>query len=348
MRVLQLGPYPPPHGGVQSNLVGIRTYLRKRNVPCSVINITRHRKPDTDDVYYPKNAVELIRLLWRLEYDILHLHLGGVLTNRLLALSAVCCLMGKGETVLTFHSGGYPSSPEGITAKPFSLRGFVLRRFDRLIGVNPEIIGFFKKLGVQENRMRLIYPHAFSAGDDSLEVPECLDRFFREHSPVFISVGLLESEYDLPLQIEAIGRVRETLLHAGLILIGSGSLEQDLRARIAAKMYGEHMLLTGDLAHAVTMRCIGQATAMLRTTLYDGDAVSVREALHLGTPVIASENGMRPAGVKLIPKQDLKALCAAMLEAAKSGRTATNTATPDDSNLEAVFKLYQELVGPVG
>src|SRR5437868_8743906 len=201
MKVLQLGPYPPPHGGVQSNLVGIRTYLRKRNVPCSVINITRHRKPDTDDVYYPKNAVELIRLLWRLEYDILHLHLGGMLTNRLLALSAVCCLMGKGETVLTFHSGGYPSSPEGITAKPFSLRGFVLRRFDRLIGVNPEIIGFFKKLGVQENRMRLIYPHAFSAGDDSLEVPECLDRFFREHSPVFISVGLLESEYDLPLQI---------------------------------------------------------------------------------------------------------------------------------------------------
>ena len=46
--------------------------------------------------------------------------------------------------------------------------------------------------------------------------------------------------------------------------------------------------------------------------------------------------------------RDGLALCAAMLEAAKSGRTATNTATPDDSNLEAVFKLYQELVGPVG
>ena len=344
MRILQLGPYPPPHGGVQSNLVGIRNYLRKKNVFCSVINITRHRKPDADDVYYPNNAWELIRLLGRLEYDILHLHLGGMLTNRLLALSAVCCAT-KSKTVLTFHSGGYPSSPQGKTAKPFSLRGIVLRRFDRLIGVNPEIIQFFRRLGVPENRMQLIYPHAFSAQDDSVELPENIGHFFREHSPVFISVGLLEPEYDLPLQIEVIRKVRETLPLAGLMLIGSGSLEQELRARIASKSYAEHMLACGDMAHDVTMKCIRQATAMLRTTLYDGDAVSVREALHLGTPVIASDNGMRPTGVKLIPKQDLHALHAAMLETASSGERPINAPAPDEANLEAVFNLYQELIG---
>jgi glycogen synthase len=344
MRVLQLGPYPPPHGGVQSNLVGIRSYLRKRNIPCSVINITRHRKLDADDVYYPKSAGELVRLLWRLEYDILHLHLGGMLTNRLLALGAVCSAT-KSKTVLTFHSGGYPSSPEGKTAKPFSWRGFVLRRFDRLIGVNPEIINFFQRLGVPEDRMRLIYPHAFSVQDDSVELPEALSLFLRRHHPIFISVGLLEPEYDLPLQLEGIEKVRETLPDAGLMLIGSGSLEQELRNRIAAKKDAQHMLLCGDVAHDATMRCIRQATAMLRTTLYDGDAVSVREALHLGTPVIASDNGMRPAGVKLIPKQDLQALCAAMLESTKSETGFRSAPSADESNLEAVFNVYQELMG---
>ena len=344
MRVLQLGPYPPPHGGVQSNLVGIRNYLRKKNVPCSVINITRHRKPNADEVYYPKNAWELIRLLGQLEYDILHLHLGGMLSNRLLALSAVCCAT-KSKTVLTFHSGGYPSSPEGQTAEPFSLRGLVLRRFDRLIGVNPEIIQFFRRLGIPDSRMRLIFPHAFSTQDESIELPDAMDRFFRDHSPVFISVGLLEPEYDLQLQIEVIGKVRETLTRAGLMLIGSGSLEQELRARITSKPYAEHMLLCGDLAHDVTMKCVRQATAMLRTTLYDGDAVSVREALHLGTPVIASDNGMRPAGVKLIPKQDLEALRAATLELAASAQAVRSAPAPDEANLEAVFNVYQELVG---
>ena len=78
MRVLQLGPYPPPHGGVQSNLVALRTFLRLQGVPCAVINITRHRKPDSDEVYYPRTAVGLIRLLSRLDYDVVHLHLGGI------------------------------------------------------------------------------------------------------------------------------------------------------------------------------------------------------------------------------------------------------------------------------
>ena len=63
MRVLLLGPYPPPHGGVQTNLVAVRAFLLKHGVPCAVINITRHRKPDAEEVYYPKDAFQLLRLL---------------------------------------------------------------------------------------------------------------------------------------------------------------------------------------------------------------------------------------------------------------------------------------------
>src|ERR1700751_2746248 len=113
MRGLQLGPYPPPHGGVQSNLVAIRSFLRKRGIPCAVINITRHRKQEADEVYYPESAFQLVWLLRQLKYDILHLHLGGVLSRRLLGLSMVCTLQPGCKTVMTFHSGGFPSTPEG-------------------------------------------------------------------------------------------------------------------------------------------------------------------------------------------------------------------------------------------
>ena len=40
MRVVQLGPYPPPHGGVQTNLVAIREYLRRQRP------FMRCRQPD--------------------------------------------------------------------------------------------------------------------------------------------------------------------------------------------------------------------------------------------------------------------------------------------------------------
>jgi len=346
MRVLQLGPYPPPHGGVQSNLVAIRSFLVKRNVPCAVINITRHRKADADDVYYPKTSLELLRLLFRLDYDIIHLHLGGMLTKRLLGLSLVCCLMPRSKAVLTFHSGGYPSSPQGRKAHPASLTGFVFRRFDRLIAVNPAIVEFFQKLGVPADRRRLIYPHSFSDdGGGSEPLPQNLASFFESHSPVLISVGLLEPEYDLPLQIAVLDRAREKFPNAGLVMIGSGSLEGELRAQIAARPYSSHLMLSGDVPHKATLEAVSRSDVMLRTTLYDGDAVSVREALYLGTPVIASDNGMRPQGVRLIASSNLDALSDAIQEVLSvKTEKGSRTAAADETNIEAVFKIYHELM----
>src|SRR5215469_4994371 len=315
MRVLLLGPYPPPHGGVQTNLVAIRSFLLKHGTPCAVINITRHRKPDRDQVYYPRDARQLLVLLGQLKYDIIHLHIGGILTTRLLALSLICAQWPGAKSVLTFHSGGYPSTPKGQSLGPNSLAGLVLRRFDGLIGVNEEIMAFFRKLRVSPHRARLISPYAFVADEQSSPaLPEPLAGFFATHDPVLISVGLLEPEYDLPLQIEVLPQLRQKFPETGLLLIGSGSLEHDLRKRIQESPCPPHILLAGDVPHAVTMEAVSRSRLMLRTTRYDGDALSVREALQLGTPVIATDNGMRPAGVRLVPVNDAAALGQVILE----------------------------------
>src|SRR5271165_4737753 len=141
--VLQMGPYPPPNGGVQTNLVAIRDYVRSRGLRCMVINLTRFRQQDHDDVFYPNGVLDTLRLLLRLPHAIIHMHIGGDLTLRLLLLSLLCCLLPRTRTVFTFHSGGYPTSPAGKQARPASFRGFVLRRFDRVIGVNPALVNLF-------------------------------------------------------------------------------------------------------------------------------------------------------------------------------------------------------------
>jgi glycogen synthase len=343
MRVIQLGPFPPPHGGVQTNLVAIRDYLRANGRRAAVINITRHRKPAADEVFYPKNAADTARLLLREPAEILHLHIGGNLSNRLLALGLFCCLVPGRKAVLTFHSGGYPSSPEGRATTRGSLRAFVMRRFDALIAVNEEIAGFFRQCGARPERIRVISPHA--AAQAGAGLPEPLQGFFAAHRPVLLSVGLLEPEYDLPLQIAVLARVRERHPEAGLAMIGSGSLEGDLRARMAATSYAGHLLLTGDVPHEGTLRAILECDAMLRTTLYDGDALSVREALDLGTPVIATDNGMRPAGCKLIPVSDEVALARAIEEALAEGRRAAVSEPAGEANLAAVLEVYRGLVG---
>jgi glycogen(starch) synthase len=345
MKVLLLGPYPPPHGGVQTNLVAIRAFLLKHGASCEVINITRHRQADANGVYYPKGSVQLLALLARLRYDVIHLHIGGMLTRRLLALSLACTSRPGTKSVMTFHSGGFPSTPEGQALGPASFAGFVLRRFDGLIGVNEEIVSFLRKLGVRPQRVRCISPYAFLPKDSSPDsLPSHVSDFLETHNPVLLSVGLLEPEYDLPLQIETLPLVRQQFPNAGLLLIGSGSLEASLRTKIDAGPDAPHILLAGDVPHGATMEAVSRAHLMLRTTLYDGDALSVREALQLGTPVIATDNGMRPTGVRLIPKSDSQALLRAIEQELQRPPERARPSSYDEGNLQAVYDFYRDLI----
>jgi len=330
---------------VQTNLVAIRDYLLAHGDECVAINLTSSRGKQGGGVFYPRSAGELARLLWRLRVDILHLHFGGELTARLLGLALVCTVLPGRKTVLTFHSGGYPTSPAGRTAGFWTLRGLVLRCLDGLIAVNPEIAAVFRKFGVRRERIRTILPFVVKAPDPSLPLPEPLGAFCAAHKPLLLTVGLLEPEYDLAMQVDALEDVLERFSGVGLIIAGAGSLEEELRRHIASKPYGRHILLYGDMPHAVTLRLMLGGDALLRTTFYDGDSVAVREALGLGLPVIATDNGMRPAGVRLIPRSNreelLRAICATVAE------TGARRPLPGDGqeNVRAVVEFYRELLG---
>src|SRR5262245_58765629 len=347
MRVLIIGPFPPPHGGVQTHVVALRQMLRNRGIECQVINLTRHRKPDADGVFYPRNALATLKLLVTLRYDIVHLHFGGGLTSRLLALAFVCSLMPKRRTVLTLHSGGFPSSMQGTRARKRSFLGFVLRRMNRLIGVNVELVSLFERIGVKPERIRLILPHAVASAEPAASLPRRLEAFFQSHKPVVTTVGLLEREYDLSLQIRALAQIRRQLSEAGLVIIGSGSLESDLQHQIDELSYRDHVFLCGDLAHAETLRAIADSDIFLRTTLYDGDSISVREALNLAVPVIATDNGMRPDGVRLVPPRSLNDLSSVATELLQSPQTEDETPIESgDENLRQVYDAYRELMRP--
>lgn len=348
MQVIQLGPFPPPYGGVQANLVAIREYLRQEGIDSGVVNLTRHRGTPGGTVFFPDTALKTARILLRLPTRILHLHIGGSVPLRMAALGLFCTLIPGRRTVLTFHSGGYPSSREGKSASAWSFRGFVFRRFDRIIVVNEQLADVFRRYGVLPKRIRLIYPYAVDRNEmaSSLSVP--LEHFYQSHDRILLSVGLLEPEYDLSLQIEVLERVLQRYPNAGLVIIGSGTLESQLRSQISSKAYSRHILLAGDVPHPQTLRAIHEADALLRTTLYDGDAISVREALCLGTPVIATDNGMRPPGPRLIPARNADALYSAIIEGLSGDpEHVARTSLSGVENLEAVVALYHELA-PIG
>lgn len=344
MHVLQLGPYPPPEGGINRNILAIREELRKAGHRCSIIATSKSSSVTPEaDVYHPRTPLELLRLLTKLDYDILHLHIGGDITARVMTLVFICSLFRRGKNILSFHSGGYPSTEEGKRAKRSSIRGSIFRRFSRVIAVNSLIANVFESYGVQKKAVSVILPYVHRLPDPNYSVPETLKRFAAKHSPFILTVGLLEAEYDLSLQIDALEHILEKFPDAGLMIVGSGSLSEELANAIAAKPYANKILLAGDVEHAAALHLIRDADVLLRTTLFDGDAISVREALFLGTPVVATDNGMRPVGIYLINVGDKEDLVGKVSDALSKPRKKDENIQPDTSNIDDVLKLYQTL-----
>jgi glycogen(starch) synthase len=344
LKVLLLGPYPPPHGGVEISLALLYDFLRQQGISCEVINLTRHRKAEGNGIYYPTNAMDVIRLLLRKKVEIVHLHIGGNVSWRLLGLGLICSLLPGRKLVLTLHSGGYPTSPAGKSAHSMSLRGFLFRLFDRIIVVNQAQVEMFIAFGVPLAKIRLILPSSLPGAIHDVSLPKTIVKFIASHDPVLLTVGGLEPEYDLPLQIEALGSLRKTNPHAGLLIVGGGSLDVELRNRIQAAPYADHVLLAGDIPHQAVLRIMSLSHVLLRTTMYDGDSIALREALHFGLPVVATDNGMRPNGVTLTPVGDLDGLCRSVESILHKPQIRTASPGADTSNLAAVVHLYEELV----
>ncbi len=346
MRIVQLGPLPPPHGGVSTNLMEINDLLISRGHSASVIAITSDSQTGhAPNTYKPRSAFQLLKLLMTLDFDIVHFHIGGDFGLRLAILTLVCGLLPGKKSAVTFHSGGYAGQALNF-AKPFSLRGLAFRSVDFVIGVNAQMLKMFRAYGVSEKRVKLILPFALKLPDPKVEVPQNLMEFANAHEPFLLSVGGLEPEYSHSFLIDAMGAVFEKQPNAGLMIIGSGSLETMLREQIASKNYAAKVFIVPGVEHDILLHLIEKADVLLRLTQYDGDAISVREALYLRTPVIATDNGMRPEGVTLVPSLPTPEVLAAKITEILATQTALQLDESGDGqrNIEAVLKVYEDLM----
>lgn len=341
MHVLLLGPFPPPEGGVARNIAAIRAYLKRNNHQCTVIRTTRKIvDQETEGVITPANAIGFLQHMLDSTADVIHVHIGGQINWRICILLGLCILLGRKRSILTIHSGEF-----GSEQKPnVSILRFLFKQFRVIIAVNKQISSVLEQMGVEPNNIRVISPFV-PPSKRSVAVPRNLMDFRDARSPFIVSVGLLEPEYDLETQITAIQSLIQSYPEIGLMIIGSGSLETHLVSLVKQKKLEPYVKITGDLPHEITVQMISAANMLLRTTRFDGDAISVREALYLGTPVIATDNGMRPKGVITIQTPADSATLASTVENIIRERTSTiplNDTTESD-NVELVLSLYEEI-----
>lgn len=297
----------------------LKRLLEAQGHSCVVLNIGSNRKvpsPDYETVLGARDYVTKVIRFTRRGYTS-HLHVNGASPKGLalaLAAAAIGSCFGR-RPFLTFHAGieqvYFPRSRAPLWAPAFSLL-FALSR--TIICNSEEVKARIVEYGVAPGKVVPI--PAFSVQyleRRPVALPPALAAFYKTYSSIVFSyVRMRPLFYPVEL-IRGFAGLARTHADVGLVLCGvsdhkEAHLDAQARAEIAATGISDRVLVIDDLDHDTFLEALARAAVYLRSHVSDGVCSSVLEALSLGVPVVASENGTRPPGVVTYPASDSAAL----------------------------------------
>jgi len=334
-RILEIGNWPPPVCGWSMGLVGLRRELEARGWDCAVMNLNENRRvrsPEYIDVqsgwdYFCK----VLRHVWR-GYAV-HIRVNGeTKKGYLLALSALLLARMGGRPAFLTYAGGHQQSyfpvPKG------SLRHIafaLLFRVPQCIYCNSEAV---KKAilttGIALEKVEPI-PHfsSYYVEFAPAALPSQIEKFFLTHEGVFFSYVCFRKEFSLSFLAEAVRQFKGRFPEIGFLMAGPPEREMDaMKTFLKEQKIDDVICLLPSVPHDMFLTLMSRSLAYIRTPMTDGICSSVLEALVLKIPVLAADNGTRPAGAMLWKEADVEGLLTLMSEVVKD-RPAMVAAIPE-------------------
>jgi glycogen synthase len=139
--------------------------------------------------------------------------------------------------------------------------------------------------------------------------------------PLFLAVGRLERNKGFHILLEALADSKNLPPHWDLVIVGSGSIENELRQIAKSSGIISHVTFAGEILLAELEKLYRKANLFIHPTLYEGSSIVTLEAMMHGLPVIATTAGGLTDKVHpevngwLVPPGDSQALSNAIQKA---------------------------------
>lgn len=315
-KVLQITSYPPPLTGWGMRVRVLKQEMERRGHICTVLNIGKGRFLQGRDFVPVHSGLDYVKkvLRYRLRGYLVHMHLNGDSPKGfVLALLAVTVsLLTFRRPVLTFHAGPvqkyFPQSQAPLLTPMFK---FIFGAARAIIcnsdAEKQAIMGY----GIPGEKIVPIQAFTRQYLDfEPVPLPEPVERFFAAYPEAFCTYLLYRPQYFLSETMQALARLFAARPKAGLVLMGPGEDEEQVKALLQEYGIAERVLLLGNQPHDVFLTVFRRSKLYLRTHWKDGVSSSVLEALALGVPVVACENGRRPPSTVTFENQNVDDLIA--------------------------------------
>lgn len=288
--------------------------------------------------------------------DVVHCITGSfpnLLANALPLLAAR--LSGK-ASLLSVVGADVPQAVESGTRLRQRLVGILLSWPSRVIACNTENEIALRKLGIPTERITLLSNALpLEVGNEATDstLPEAFAAFASLHQPVLLSITARSYVYGAMESIRAFVELRRSFPQLGLVLIFKRGREEtefsaEFNAFIEDHRLTEHVLTLEDVPDVMPL--LHRVDLFVRTPHTDGDSLSVREALAVGLPVVASAVGYRPPGTVLFEpgnSVDLqKQIERVLMDPNPRQRWQSSLDSEGELNLKRLLLVYQQLVAP--
>lgn len=335
-----IGPLPEPKGGVSIHILRLSKLI--------IGNFHIHfidESPIIKDKYFnirSKSLFRYFRMLWKT--DIIHIH-SGVTLLRIFHLVAGRLLPGN-RVVVTLHSFEPRSGIEEILNKIF------LRLAHQVIAVSSEI---HSRTGLDSAVIKPAFLPPEPADEPAL--PEAITNWLIEaknNDKFLIGANAFRIEFHNGNDLYGIDMcisLMESLVHdldipvSMIFVVASLSKSEQIFARykqlIRDRNLEKHMLLTS--ADTSFVRLIGKLDLVVRPTCTDGDALTIREALYLGKPVIASDIVVRPDNTVLFKNRDADDFREKVISVITGEQSAIPSSETRDEYRKFYLKLYRQI-----
>ena len=340
-KVLEINGYPPPHGGWSVRAEQLKKRLDADGHDCVVLNIGESRKIPSPHYETVENGWVYLRKVWRYcrRGYLVHTHANGEASTAI-ALAIVAELIAKFfgvGSVLTFHAGTdqeyFPRSKARRWVPVFKL----LFGLPKLTICNSEAVkARIVEYGLTPQRVAAIPAFSRQYLDFTpTALPANAERHFERYPrTLFCYIALRPAHYPQVL-LKAFAELAAADPQLGLFVCGIGShadgeIARTFQATLEQPVFHGRVCLEGDLTHDQFLTAMTRSLVYIRTHVSDGVCSSVLEALTLGIPVVACENGTRPPGVVTYPATDPGALAARVRDALAGRHHAARRQAADD------------------
>ncbi|MEZ4599306.1 MAG: glycosyltransferase family 4 protein [Syntrophotaleaceae bacterium] len=346
-----LGSYPPPFGGVTIHTRRLCKLLDERRIDYIVFNAA-------SDAENGKRIFSVFRhrRRWLLRYALFGDHpVVYIMSPRLMSwlLGAFLDRVRGKKVILRIQNSRLIDWNGNFLLT--SLSRFSLCRVSEIIAVNREIGRKLVDLGVDEGKVHVLPGFLPPVSQDLEEEkirPE-IRQFLEHRRPVIAANGKISfyrntDLYGLDQLVDLAIELKPAFPDLGIIFCFSEFSEKDrdyldgLSARAAANGVSGNIFF--NLEGGPFLPVLAKSDLFLRPTTTDGDANSIREALYLGVPIIASDAVGRPRGVTLFESRNFSALLETVRSCLSNGGKATRRAASVDDETRDTVEQYLELL----